>query len=121
MLDQNIEREYWESNYTLIKEEFIPISDVYVYIEDETLLGFISIMNKEFIGAIFVDVETQGKGIGKKLIQYATEKYGQLTLSVYQENIQAVNFYKHLGFKITSEEVNEDTQKMELFMLENIE
>lgn len=77
-------------------------------------------MNKEFIGAIFVDVETQGKGIGKKLIQYATEKYGELSLTVYKDNIQALDFYKYLGFKIINEELNEDTQKVELFMLKKL-
>lgn len=112
-----IEEKYWENNYTLIKEEFIPKSDVYVYLENDKILGFISIINKEFIGALFVDVDAQGKGVGKKLIQHASDKFGDLSLTVYKENSSVVNFYKNNGFIFIKEEVNEDTQRVELFMI----
>ncbi|WDV47320.1 N-acetyltransferase [Clostridiaceae bacterium M8S5] len=112
-----IPEDYWNSNYEDIKDKYIPLSDVYVYLENKTILGFISIINKEFIGAIFVDVNTQGKGIGKKLIQHSMDIYGELTLAVYKDNLQAVEFYKHVGFTVINEQLNKETNKLEYIMV----
>lgn len=112
-----ISKDYWNDNYDVVKENYIPKSDVYVYLENETILGFISVINNKFIGALFVDVNTQGKGIGKKLIQHAVDIYDELTLAVYKDNLQAVNFYKHVGFNIINEQKNEETNQPEYIMI----
>lgn len=110
-----ISKEYWLENYDVIKEKYIPIAETYVYLEEE-ILGFISIINKEFIGALFVDPNCQGKGIGEKLIKHAKEKYINLTLTVYKENEKAVGFYKKVGFVVKGDQLNEDTNKIEYIM-----
>ncbi len=112
-----ISEDYWNDNYELIKNKYIPQSEIYVYLEDKLILGFISVLNSEFIGAVFVDVNNQGKGIGKKLIQHTMDIYGDLTLAVYKDNLQAVNFYKHIGFKVIREQSNEETNKIEYIMI----
>jgi len=112
-----ISEDYWNSNYDVIKNKYIPLSEIYVYLENKFILGFISVLNSEFIGALFVDVNNQGKGIGKKLIQHAMDIYGKLTLAVYKDNLQAVNFYKHIGFKVIREQSNEETNKIEYIMI----
>ena len=62
-----IEKKYWEDNYNTVKNVYIPMAETYVY-EKENIKGFISIINNEFIGALFVDNDSQGQGIGKVLI-----------------------------------------------------
>lgn len=111
-----ISREYWESNYKVVKDVYMPISDTFVYEEDGEIRGFISIINNEFIGALFVDVKFQGMGIGSKLIDYSIEKYKKLTLAVYKENQKSVEFYTRKGFKIIEEGLNEDSGHTEYIM-----
>ncbi|UOW66687.1 N-acetyltransferase [Paraclostridium bifermentans] len=111
-----ISREYWESNYKVVKDVYMPISDTFVYEEDGEIRGFISIINNEFIGALFVDVKFQGMGIGSKLIDYSIEKYKKLTLAVYKENQKSVEFYTRKGFKIIEEGLNEDSGYTEYIM-----
>ncbi|WGX75201.1 GNAT family N-acetyltransferase [Paraclostridium bifermentans] len=69
---------YWQNNYKVVKDEYIPMSDTFVYEEEGEIKGFVSIIDNEFIGALFVDVKFQGMGIGSRLIDYSIEKYKNL-------------------------------------------
>ncbi|MEG2110470.1 MAG: N-acetyltransferase [Clostridium sp.] len=111
-----IDKDYWKNNYDTVKNVYIPISDTFVYDDGENIKGFISIIDDEFIGALFIDVKYQGLGIGSKLINYTTSKYGKLNLAVYKENEKAVKFYTHKGFKIIKEQKNEDSGFEEYIM-----
>lgn len=108
-----IDENYWRKNYNNVKNIYIPISDTFVYEDNGRIKGFISIINNDFIGALFVDVNSQGMGIGSKLIDYAISIYGNLSLSVYKDNENAFAFYKNKNFKILSEEVNKETKFLE--------
>jgi putative acetyltransferase len=107
---------YWIRNYDIVKNEYIPISQTFVYEEDNELKAFISIINNSFIGALFVSEEYQGKGIGKKLLNYCKKLYSSLELCVYLDNIHAVNFYKTCGFTIVRKQTNEDSGFIEYLM-----
>ena len=111
-----IEKEYWQSNYNTVKDVYIPIAETYVYEENDVIKGFISIIDKEFIGALFVDNDYQGLGVGSKLINFVLNKYDTLSLAVYKENLKSVRFYKKMGFEILSEEINEDSKHPEYIM-----
>lgn len=111
-----IKESYWKANYNLVKDTYIPVSETFVYEEDTKIKGFISLIDGNYIGALFVDVDYQGNGIGKKLIKYLMDRYENLSLSVYKQNEKAVNFYKNIGFKIIKEEENEDSGFMEYLM-----
>ena len=111
-----ISKEYWQNSYNTVKNVYIPMSDTFVYEDKEGVKGFISIINNEFIGALFVDVDFQGNGIGKSLINYVKDKYNKLTLAVYKENKSAVRFYTNIGFKIVDEQVNDDSGYAEYIM-----
>lgn len=110
-----IEKNYWEDNYNTVKNVYIPMSETYIY-EKEDIKGFISIINNEFIGALFVDNDCQEQGIGKALIEHVKSKYDNLSLAVYKDNYKSVEFYKKMGFKIKSENTNEDTNFVEYIM-----
>lgn len=111
-----IDEEYWNNNYNTVKDVYIPMSDTFVYEDEENIKGFISIINKEFIGALFVDIDCQGNGIGKELINYVMNKYKKLNLAVYKDNKKSVNFYMNRGFKIVKEQQNEDSAYAEYIM-----
>ena len=111
-----ISKEYWQNNYNTVKEVYIPMSETFVYKDVQGIKGFISEINNEFIGALFVDIDFQGNGIGKQLIDYAVSKYGKLQLAVYKENKKSVEFYINRGFKIIEEQINDDSKHVEYIM-----
>lgn len=115
-----ISKEYWQNNYNTVKNVYIPMSDTFVYEDNEGIKGFISIINNEFIGALFVDINFQGNGIGKKLIDYAMNKYKELELAVYKENETSVEFYINRGFKIVKEQINDDSGYSEYIMQKSL-
>lgn len=111
-----IPEDYWIKNYSVVKETYIPISETFIYEENGKNKGFISIIDDKFIGALFVDVNVQGQGIGTKLIEFAKQKCKELSLAVYKNNEKSVDFYKKVGFTIEKEQINEDSNKKEFIM-----
>ena len=111
-----ISKEYWNENYNIVKDMYIPMSKTFIYEDNDDIRGFISIINNDFIGALFVEKNYQSQGIGKSLIDYAKNLYDNLSLAVYKENEKALEFYKKMEFKIISENINEDTNCVEYIM-----
>ena len=109
-----IPREYWENNYNYVKE-ILPNAEIYVYIIEEEIVGFIG-MNKNYIEGIFVNENNQGLGIGTSLINKAKENRDSLTLCVYKKNKNAISFYKKNGFAIENESIDKNTNEIEYIM-----
>lgn len=59
-----INKSYWLSNYQKVKEEFLPVSETYVFVQEGQVRGFISILNGDYIGGLFVAPFCQRQGIG---------------------------------------------------------
>lgn len=49
---------------------------------------------------LFISPEEQGKGLGRKLIQYGIEYYSVNELTVNEQNPLAKRFYEHMGFHV---------------------
>ena len=111
-----IPKEYWESNYEIVKE-ILPDAEIYVH-EDVTagfIDGFIGLTDN-YIAGIFVKEDKQSKGIGKQLLNYVKNIKPNISLSVYQKNTKAVRFYKREQFQIVSENVDDITNEKEFIM-----
>lgn len=67
--------------------------------KEEVLVGFIG-TSKENIEMLFIDNNFRGNGIGKKLITFAISTLKINKVDVNEQNTQAVDFYKYVGFKI---------------------
>lgn len=109
-----IDKDYFIKNYDVVKE-MLPKAEVYICKENKNIIGFIGIDNG-YIAGLFVDDKYKRKGIGSKLIGFAKDKYEKLSLHVFKENNNALNFYLKHGFKIISKEVNEDINHYEYLM-----
>lgn len=114
---QFIKKEYWENNYNYVKE-ILPNAEIYVYIIEENIVGFIGLENN-YIEGIFIDTNNQCKGIGTALLNKIKENKNTLTLSVYKKNTKAIKFYKKNNFIITSENIDESTNEIEYTMTWN--
>ena len=66
--------------------------------EEGTPVAFAGI-NGQKLEMLFVSAEKRGRGIGKKLLQYAVENYAVTELAVNEQNPQAIGFYEHMGFR----------------------
>ena len=106
-----IEKDYWLENFNKVKNEYLYNSETYVYIENEEIKGFISLLDNGYIGALFVRNDCQREGIGRRLINYVKERNPYLKLQVYEKNIDATLFYVAMGFKNTKIQIDEDTRR----------
>ncbi len=111
-----ISEEYWVQNEPFVREECLPKAQTYVFEDKHKLKGFISVLDKGHIGALFVGKAYQGKKIGSKLISFAKKRFSHLTLNVYAKNVRAFSFYQRVGFKIISEQTDKQTGEKELTM-----
>lgn len=90
---------------------------IFVYEENEEILGYAfciivkhnekSLVNYKnlYIDDLCVDVNTRGKGIGKSLYEYVLGYAKEIccynvTLNVWYDNKNALEFYKHIGMHI---------------------
>ena len=111
-----IDKEYWEKAREDMAKKYIPKSDTYIIEENNEFRGFISMVDN-YLAAIFVDKKFQGKGYGKKLLDYAKEQKDSIELKVFKKNNRACKFYLRNGFTIKQELDNESLKEKEYLMV----
>jgi putative acetyltransferase len=110
-----VEREFWESKIEHMRKMYIPISETYVFSDNDTVKGFFCLY-EDTLAALFVSPDYQGKGIGKQLLNKAKSLRKKLNLLVYQENTRSVEFYRKSGFTTMDERIEKSTGHIELLM-----
>ncbi|MFD1630718.1 GNAT family N-acetyltransferase [Pseudopedobacter beijingensis] len=76
---------------------FLPQVNLLVLQEEDGIQGFIGI-SEDMIDMLFIAPESRGKGLGKKMVEWADARYSIHKVDVNEQNEQAVGFYKKLGF-----------------------
>lgn len=107
--------DFWESRVKDMKEIYLPAAENYVYENEKTIMGFISLFN-DTLSAIFVSPGFQGIGIGQQLMAKAKSVRKHLNLTVYKENQRGIKFYNQCGFKAEQEQIDEHTGHPEIVM-----
>lgn len=69
--------------------------------DEGVLMGFLGCVDRR-LDMLFIHEEARGKGIGRQLISYAIETLHIDEVDVNEENSQAVDFYKHVGFEVVA-------------------
>ena len=105
-----IDASYWQESEATVRDVYLPSAETWVWDEAGEVLGFISVLHVQYIGALFVAPQHMGKGIGQALINHVKQRYPALSLEVYQKNTRAVNFYHAQGFRIMDSAWQDDTQ-----------
>jgi len=110
-----VDREFWESKVGDMRTTYIPVSDTYVFLEDNIIKGFFS-LHGDTLAAMFVTPGFQGKGIGRKLMEKAKSLRKKMELTVYRENPGSIDFYRKCGFLSIRERVDQHTGHIEILM-----
>jgi putative acetyltransferase len=111
-----IPMEYWLNTAPAVEREILPRAQTRVFVKEGQVLGFLSLIERSHIGALFVDPACQGQGIGRTLMEDCKRGRDLLTLSVYQKNTGAIAFYRSQGFVPLGEDTDPATGEGELLM-----
>jgi ribosomal protein S18 acetylase RimI-like enzyme len=93
-------------NIDAIKEQITQGQKYIAAYDGNEMLGFLSYSVKDdkdyFIHKWYVDVSKHSKGIGRGLFDFVfkNKDYKTIRLTVNRHNIQPINFYFKMGFKI---------------------
>jgi putative acetyltransferase len=113
-----IDSQYWDFQKSDMKEKYLPMAVTYVIEDSKKIVGFIS-MVENYLAAIFIDNENQGKGYGKKLLDHIKKEKQCIQLKVYKKNEASCRFYLKNNFIIAEETMDEATGEKEYLMLWN--
>lgn len=84
--------------------------EVYCLKQSNNVAGFIGVAEQK-IEMLFFSPECIGKGLGRKLTDFAFSKLKADKVDVNEQNTKAVRFYQKLGFKVY-ERTDKDDQGM---------
>lgn len=65
------------------------------------ITGFIGIADDN-LEMLFINPVLRGTGVGKELLIYAIEQQKVKRVDVNEQNVQAIGFYKHMGFGVVN-------------------
>ncbi|MCX2679267.1 GNAT family N-acetyltransferase [Galbibacter sp. EGI 63066] len=72
--------------------------EVCCMLENSKVIGFIGVVDRK-VEMLFLSPEYLGKGLGKKLLDFAVSKLNADKVDVNEQNTKAVAFYQKYGFK----------------------
>jgi putative acetyltransferase len=93
---------WWQAQEDL-RTRYLERARIWVFEERGELLGFMALAD-DYLAALFVRPDRQGRGVGHALLQEAKLQGARLHARVFVENEQAVRFYRRRGFVIEREE-----------------
>lgn len=86
----------------LIREQYLFAVDVYCIRDEEGRIPAFLGTSSEKVEMLFIHPRSQGRGLGKALLQYAVFTLKINAVDVNEQNDQAVDFYRKFGFTVTS-------------------
>lgn len=96
-----------------IAEHWLLTAETMVYESDGRVVGFLSLIGND-VGAIFVDPDDQGHGIGRALMDRARDSRPYLELEVFEANAIGRRFYDAYGFTLVDRHIHEASRQPEL-------
>jgi putative acetyltransferase len=93
---------------TLVSEHYLPATRVWVALDEAgRACGFMGLSGAH-VDALFIDPASRDQGTGRRLLAHAESIAGRLTVDVNEQNLQALGFYRHMGFTATGRSPTDD-------------
>lgn len=108
-----LSEEFLRKERRQIAEHWLPLAETTVYETDGRVAGFLALIGNE-VGAIFVDPDRQGGGIGRALMDDARDRRPYLELNVFEANSTGRRFYDAYGFEYVDTHLHEASGETEL-------
>ena len=105
--------DFLEAERGRIADRWLSIAATTVYVSDGRVVGFLSLIGN-FVGAIFVDPDHHGQGIGRALMDGARDAHPVLELDVFEANAVGRRFYDAYGFEFVDRHMNTAAGQPEL-------
>ncbi len=109
---------FWDTLEEDIRTLYLPMGEeIVLHIDDATgkTDAFIAFTG-EYLGALFVAPDAQGRGLGARMLRIARRMHPDLSLTVFKDNVRAVAFYERNGLSVTAERVEAQTGFAEYIM-----
>lgn len=78
---------------------FLPSVQFWLAVDARDYATGFMLLSGSHMEALFVDAMYRGKGVGRALVRHALSLHTTITTDVNEQNLQAIDFYDHLGFK----------------------
>lgn len=120
--DENVNR--YINDGTMDAEILRNLSHCKVLVKEDAIVGF-TIYFDNIIHLMMVDPDLHRQGLGSILLEHAEEQLSNrgntiIRLVTYEENRQAMNFYRKHGWSITKKEKGKNTGAIRVFFEKNI-
>lgn len=99
-----------------VRSVYPAFAEISVLEEDGVVVGFIALIESE-VGAIFLAPEHHGRGLGRKMMDFAVSQKGSVTVDVFKANAIGRAFYDRYGFLHVEEYLHEPSEQMTLKMV----
>lgn len=85
----------------LVHDAALPNLELWVLEREQNVLGFLGLAGVK-VEALFLAPEHFRQGHGRRLIEFARELKGPMSVDVNEQNPEACHFYEALGFVVES-------------------
>lgn len=84
----------------LVRNRYLQAVDLFVIRNDENKISAFIGLSDALIEMLFVHPDAQGKGHGRKLLEFAVREKHIRKVDVNEQNEKALRFYENRGFKV---------------------
>ncbi len=110
---ENRVKDLWDKSSSetngFLSEDFLDMAETFVFTEGGEAIGFVAVIDRDFLIALSVSEGNRGRGVGRQLLEHCMTEYKSIDASVYSKNTGAVAFFEKCGMYKKYETEDEDT------------